>query len=73
VALIYIYKLYNNRVIKIRLDNYLVALRKNGHLMPINPKLYTKCPLGWEGNFVMKISSNNPIEINIFNHYLLEN
>jgi hypothetical protein len=31
--------------------------------MHIDPKLYTKCLLGWEGNFVMKNNSNNPIKI----------
>ncbi len=56
-------------MIKNRLDNYLVTPPKNGRLMHIDPKLYIK----WEGNFVMKNSSNNPIEINILIHYLLEN
>jgi hypothetical protein len=37
-------KLDNNRVIKNRLDNYLIP-PKNGHLTHINPKLYIKCPL----------------------------
>jgi len=32
-------------VIKNRLNNYLVT-PKNGHLMHVDPKLYTKCPLG---------------------------
>jgi hypothetical protein len=31
-------------MIKIRLDNFIIP-PKNGHLMPVNPKFYTKCPL----------------------------
>jgi hypothetical protein len=42
-------KLYNNKVIKIRLENFLIPppppLYKNGRLTHVNPKLYTKCPL----------------------------
>jgi len=38
-------KLDTNRMIKTRLNNY-VTLPQNGRLMHIDPKLYTKCPLG---------------------------
>jgi hypothetical protein len=38
-----LYKLNNNRVIKNRLDNYLI-LPKNDCLMYLDPKFYTKCP-----------------------------
>jgi len=31
-------------MIKIRLDNSIIP-PKNGHLMHVNPKFYTKCPL----------------------------
>jgi hypothetical protein len=40
---IYIYIRDNNKVIKNRLDNYLIP-PTNGRLMNVNPKLYTKCP-----------------------------
>ncbi len=32
-------------MIKNRLNNYLIP-PKNGHLMHVDPQLYTKCPLG---------------------------
>jgi hypothetical protein len=37
------YILNNNRVIKNKLDNNPI-LPKNGRLMHVDPKLYTKCP-----------------------------
>jgi hypothetical protein len=41
-------KLNNNRVMKNRLDNYVIPL-KNSHLMHVDPKLYIKCPpLGFQ-------------------------
>jgi hypothetical protein len=36
--------LNNNRMIKNKLNNYLIPLQ-NDRLTHVNPKLYTKCPL----------------------------
>jgi hypothetical protein len=54
--------LNNNKVIRNRLDNYLIPF-KNGCLTHVNPKLYIKCPLEWQNNQVYNVEMQLTMEL----------